>query len=93
MGRNGKEDSGGLLGNGSFVVVDAVEAGVSGGEDACDAGLSYSVTSGFVNLTLVCGLDEGLGIPVPGETGVRGDCALPPVFALGRVEIFGPLSR
>jgi hypothetical protein len=51
------------------------------------------VTSGFVNLTLVCGLDEGLGIPVPGETGVRGDCALPPVFALGRVEIFGPLSR
>ena len=32
MGRNGKEDSGGLLGNGSFVVVDVVvdvvEAGV-----------------------------------------------------------------
>lgn len=64
--RNGKEDSGGLLGKGSFVVVVivlvVVDAGVSDGEDTGDGGLSYSVTSGFVNFTLVCGVDEGLGI-------------------------------
>jgi len=62
MGRNGNEASGGLLGKGSFVVIVSAEAGVPDCEDSGDGGLSYSVTSGLVNFTLVCGLVEGLGI-------------------------------
>lgn len=93
MGRNGNVASGGLLGKGSFVFVVSVVAGVPGCDDSGEGGLSYSVTSGLVNFTRVCGLDVGLGISVPGETGVIGDCPLPVVLALTRVEIFGALSR
>ena len=52
IGRNGKVASGGLLGKGSFVAVVGMGAGGSGGEGG-EGGLSYSVTSGLVNFTLV----------------------------------------